>query len=114
MSKNKYENWQNCEKCGGSNGRTILKLPIFLATFWFSEVKKFKKLVTFAIWTITKIGNFENSKNLKSGKLRKYTIRKISNLKNSKNCQFGEFRKCPIFETPKIWINPKKFAIWKI
>ena len=35
ISKGKYENWQNCELCGVSNGQTILKLPIFLAKFGF-------------------------------------------------------------------------------
>ena len=33
ISKGKYENWQNYEKCEMSNGRTIPKLPISEANF---------------------------------------------------------------------------------
>ena len=40
MSKSKYENSKNCESYGVSNGRTIRKLPIFGAKFWFSKFQK--------------------------------------------------------------------------
>ena len=69
ISKSKFENWQNCEKCGISNGWTIPKLPIFGAKLWFSGLKifwnfiifQFKQFQKFSIWEISKICNLANS-----------------------------------------------------
>ena len=40
ISNGKYENWENCEQCGILNGRTIRKLPILRAKFWFFQMEK--------------------------------------------------------------------------
>ena len=41
ISNGNYENWENCEQCGISNGQTIPKLPILRAKFLFSKLKRF-------------------------------------------------------------------------
>ena len=48
---------------------------------------------------ISKIANFENSKNIQRRKFQKWSILKIpriSNVENSKNGQFGKFEKFAI------------------
>ena len=73
ISKNKYENWQNCDKCGISNGRTIPKLPIFGAKLWFLNWKKSRNFSIFQFGKLKKISiwNLGNFKNVQCGKFKK-------------------------------------------
>ena len=71
ISKDKYENRQNCEWCGISNAQTIPKFVNFLNFDSFPnwknsenllifQVVKFRKFVNFPISKIPKIFNMEN------------------------------------------------------
>ena len=70
ISKRKYENWQNCEKYGISNGQKILKFANFFKFRQFYKLKKFWKFVNFSIQKIPKnfiqkvpeISNLENQR----------------------------------------------------
>ena len=98
MSQGKYENWQNGEKCGITNGRTILKLANFWILILVSQFVKFRK-----------VRKFYNSKNFPN-----YSISKISkfskfdtfyNCRNSQNIQVGKLSF--ILSVRMIWIKNK-------
>ena len=84
-----------------SNRRTIPKLPILITKLWFSKLKKISRFLNFSIWTIPKISNLGNSKNLHFGQFKKKKIQ-FGYFQKFKNSRFGKFQKCPMYKFRKI------------
>ena len=105
ISKGKYENWRNCEKCEISNRRTIPKFKFNSKSqiFVFQIEKKLYSFVNFPNCKILEIFSFSNLANSKN--FQNLTISEIINfplMTNSWNNQISEiqFRKLEIF---RIW-----------
>ena len=58
ISKDKYENQQNCEQCGISNGQTIPKFPNFWNFDSFQNLKNSENLLIFQVAIFWKFVNF--------------------------------------------------------
>ena len=58
ISKDKYENRQNCEQCGISNEEIIQKFPNFWNFDSFQNVKNSENLIIFEVVKFWKFVNF--------------------------------------------------------
>ena len=58
ISMCKYENWQNCEECGISNGQTISKFANFLVLDSIPNWKNSNNLLIFQAVKLWKLVNF--------------------------------------------------------
>ena len=120
-----YENKQNCEECGISNGRTI---PNFFNFLNFDNVPNRKsyekfvnllinKLYEFAIWKIRKISSLDKKANFPNFTTSKITEKTIKLPKNFNTESHHIFRVFELFKQMTYFFNLKinrKFILYSI